>query len=95
MIAFVLCVLCIFLCLSTDENESICHCIDEDPLGILQQTLFLDKRLVVIVNWNATSHRLCFLMLCGDVQPNPGPADVYPCSVCGEPVLDDDKAVFL
>ena len=98
MIAFALCVLCIFLRLSTDENESICRRIDEDPLGILQQPLFLDEshllRLVVIVNWNTTFYRLCFLMLCGDVQPNPGPVDVYPCSVCGEPVRDDDKAVF-
>ena len=33
-------------------------------------------------------------MLYRDVQPNPGPAEVYPCSVCGEPVLDNDKAVL-
>ena len=33
-------------------------------------------------------------MLCEDVQPNPGPPDVFPCSVCGEPVLDDDILVF-
>ena len=33
-------------------------------------------------------------MLCGDVQPNPGLANVYPCSVCGDPVLDSDKAVL-
>ena len=97
-LAFVLWVLHIFLRLSTDENESICRCIDDDPLGILQQPLFLDEShllcLVVIVNWNTTSHRLCFLMWCGDVQPNSVPADVYLYSVCGEPELDNDKAVF-
>ena len=43
--------------------------------------------------WEKTSFAV-LIKLCGDVQPNPGPADVYPCSVCGEPVLDNDKAVF-
>lgn len=99
MIAFVLCVLCIFIrSLTTDNGNNCCYYyITEDLLGILQQPLFMNEShflcLVVIVNWNTNSFRLCFLM-CGDVQPNPRPADAYPCSVCGEPVLDNDKAVF-
>ena len=35
------------------------------------------------------------VVLCGDVQPNPGPdtSGLELCSVCSEAVLDDHKAV--
>ena len=69
---------------------------DGDPLGILQQPLFVDYSKfvhVVIVKWNRNSTSLCLLLLCGDVHSNPGPTIVYPCSVCEVDVLDDNKAV--
>ena len=68
---------------------------DGDPLGLTLQPLFVDYSdlvRLVIVNWNRRSVCLCLLLLCGDVNPNPGPTD-YPCSVCGLNVLDDVKAV--
>ena len=70
---------------------------DGDPLGLLQQPLFVDYSdlvRLVIVKWNHHSIYLCFLLLCGDIEPNPGPAVHYPCSACGLGVADDDRAVF-
>ena len=49
---------------------------------------------LVIVKWNRHSIYLCFLLLCGDIEPNPGPAVHYPCSACGFDVADDNIAVF-
>ena len=64
-----------------------------DLFGLLRQPLFVDSLgpvRLVIVKWNRHSIFLCFLLLCGDVEPNPGPDA---CSVCGLNVSDDDKAV--
>ena len=50
-----------------------------------------------IVKWNCSSFRFFtfLLFLSGDIQPNPGPdrPDYALCSICGDTVLDDHKAV--
>ena len=64
-----------------------------DPLGLLQQPLFVDYSdlvRLVIVKWNRHSIYFCFLLFCGDVEPNFIPDA---CSVCGVNVSDDDRAV--
>ena len=64
-----------------------------DPLGLLRQPLFVDYSdlvRLVIVKWNRRSIYLCFLLLCGDVEPNLGP---NACSICGVNVFDDGRAV--
>ena len=70
--------------------------VDEDPLGLLQQPLFLDCSdliMVVIVKWNCHSFYTSLLLVCGDINPNPGPASSFPCLVCGVEVLDVVKVV--
>ena len=72
-----------------------------DPLGLLQQLLFVDRshfvRPVGIIKWDHSS--ICYLMvllfLSGDVQPNPSPdtSGLELCSVCSEAVLYGHKAV--
>ena len=85
-------------------DDLLCCCWStpiSDPLGVLQQPLFVDysrfMRPMGIVKWNRLSfHLLTFLLfLSGNVQPNPGPdiSGLELCSVCSEAVLDDHKAV--
>ena len=81
--------------------QCCCFAPVDDPLGLLQQPLFVDRSRFVrpmgIIKWGHSP--LCYLMfllfLSGDVQPNPGPdtPGLELCSVCSEAVLDDHKAV--
>ena len=82
-----------FTVINTETQGVYC---DGDPLGLLQQLLFVDfsnSVRVVMIKRNHKSFHLYLLLLCGDVQLNPGPTIDFPCSVCGINVLDNDKAV--
>ena len=48
----------------------------------------------MIVKWNRRSFYISLLLVCGDINPNPGPDSLFPCSICGVEVLDVDKAVY-
>jgi len=81
-----------FVILSCDGS------IGDDPLGVAYQPLFADYfhlTHVVIFKWNnrTSSYFMMFLLICGDIAPNPGPAGGYPCGICDFEVADSDKAV--
>ena len=54
---------------------------------------------MVLFNWKQVypvrypARSLLFLLLCGDVHPNPRPVSSYPCGVCKLDVSDSDAAV--
>ena len=90
------------LMFSRSTDGFLCCCCStpvSDPLGILQQPLFVDYSRFVrpmgIIKWNRSSFLTFLLFLSGDIQPNPGPdtSGLELCSICSEAVLDDHKAV--
>ena len=93
---FLLFVSFVFSRFSDDNmNTKGTYC-DGDPLGLLKQPLFVDLSdfvRVVIIKWNRKSFCFSLLLLCGDIQPNPGQTVDFPCSVCGNNVSNNDKAV--
>ena len=73
---------------------------DGDPLGLLQQPLFVDYSdlvRVVMVKWNRKSIPVCLLLLCGDVPLNPGPVNYpakFPCGICTRNVNSNHRSLL-
>ena len=65
-----------------------------DPLGLLcepKSQEFSSGWRLVCVNKHPLSIRMFLLLLCGDVELNPG--DVIVCPRCNEQVVDSDRAM--
>ena len=82
------------------KRDAVFH-IEEDPLGLLGETVFLYRStgppaVVSVTEWKCTWRRylIMMLLLCEDISVNPGPSSVdYPCGVCNCEVSDSDPAV--
>ena len=94
-----LCLLVMFASLSLQRlliTDAFIESSDDDPLGLLLQPIFLDYSHfcnVVSFNKNLYTFSMFLVLQSGDIALNPGPAVIYPCSVCREPVNDSNKAM--
>ena len=56
--------------------------------------LSIDHVIKMAASKEALLFCFLFVLLCGDVEENPGPGTRYPCSLCYQPVRWNQKALL-